>query len=113
MTAVDPRIPVRFGMTCDGAPGVALLIEGDAPAPQGVLYARFRLRPFAHFVGCVCCAPCGPAAEALARLYLAGVRGAASFGAVVAVTATPAGRREVEAALAADPLGAARFVVTP
>lgn len=114
MTASDPRIPVRFGVTSDGGPDVALLIEGDAPARPGVACARFFARPaFGHRSGCACCASRGPAAEALARLFLAGVRGAAPFGSVVAVTATSAGRREVDTALSTDPLGAARFVLTP
>ncbi len=110
---MNPPIPVRFGVMGDVAPGMALLIEGDTPAPPGVPCARFRPRPFAHPAGCACCATRAPAAEALARLYLAGVRGKASFRTVVAVTATSAGRREVEATLTTDPLSAARFVVTP
>ncbi len=111
MTASDPRLPVRFGVISDAAPDVALLIEGDAPAPAGIACARFAARPgIGHGAGCACCAPRCPAAEALARLFLARVRGqTAPFQAVVAVTSSEAGRRAVRAALGADPMSVARF----
>ena len=110
MTAPDSRIPVRFGVMDDGVPGVALLIEGDAPAPAGAPCAHFRPRPFTHPAGCACCASRDPVAEALARLFLARVRGrTAPFQAVVAVTRSEAGRRAVRAALGSDPMSMARF----
>lgn len=111
MLHTDSRIPVHFGALSDAEPGIALLIEGDTPAPPGAAYARFMVRsPFGHTTGCTCCAPRGPAAEALTRLFLAGVRGVAGpFRGVVAVASSKAGRRAVRVALDADPLSAARF----
>jgi hypothetical protein len=107
----DPRIPVRFGSLADAGPHVAALIEGDGPTPLGIACARFRVRPaFGHAVGCICCIPRGPAAEALARLFLARVRGETDgFRSVVAVATSEAGKRAVRAALSADALSAARF----
>lgn len=106
----DPRIPIRFGAFSDAGPQVALLIEGDAPAPPGITCARFALRPSFHPGGCTCCAPRGAAAEALTRLFLAGVRGwTGLFRSVVAVTASENGRQAVRSALAADAVSSGRF----
>ncbi|MDE2581309.1 MAG: hypothetical protein KGL52_06725, partial [Rhodospirillales bacterium] len=74
----DARLPVRFvapialaGLDRAGS-GAAVLIEGDAPAPQRVPYARFTLAPGApgawlHGRGCACCVPRGAAAQAFGR----------------------------------------------
>lgn len=111
MTFTDPRIPVRFGTLSEAAPGVALLIEGDAPAPAGAALIRFTMRPaLGHPAGCACCLPRGPVAEALSRLYLDQARGnAVPLTIVVAVTRTTAGERAVRAALTRDPVSVARF----
>ncbi len=110
---VDARLPVRFGPIDAVGPESALLIEGDAPAPPGVPVARFVLAassyPPGHPPGCACCAPRGPAAEALGRLFLDRARGGRLFRDVVAVTRGPAGKAAVRAALAQDLLAAARF----
>ncbi|HJS84603.1 MAG TPA: hypothetical protein VJ779_04015 [Acetobacteraceae bacterium] len=111
MTGSDPRIPVYFGAALDVAPGVALLVEGDTPVPPGAAVARFAPRAtLGHAVGCPCCAPRGPVAEALGRLFLAHMRGrSAPLRAIVAVTCSEAGHDAVRAALRADPLSRARF----
>ena len=109
---MDDRLAVRFGRSGEARAGEALLVEGEAPVPPGHPVARFRLRAglFGHPVGCACCAPRGPVAEALGRLFLARARGeVAFFHAVVAVTATPAGEAAVRAALAEDQVSAGRF----
>ena len=107
----DSRIPVRFGALSDAAPDAALLLEGGMEGPSGPPTARFEVPAnFGHPIGCACCLPRGPVAEALSRLYLARARGEAPlFGQVLAVTASSAGRRAVADALAADMLTKGRF----
>jgi|HubBroStandDraft_4_1064222.scaffolds.fasta_scaffold700081_2 hypothetical protein len=123
MDAGDARVEVRFGAAEDAGPEDALLIEGDAPA-AGIaprdgdapadrpVVARFMLpvRAPTHPLGCICCAPRGPVAEALSRLFLARARGEVPwFRSVVAVTRSVAGADAVRAALAADVVTTARF----
>ena len=108
----DDRVPVQFGPADTAGPGDALLVEGEAAVPGGHPVARFRLSPGlpGHGLGCACCTPRGPVAEALGRLFLARARAEAPFfHAVVAVVATPAGEASVRAALAEDQLSAGRF----
>ena len=110
--STDDRVPVRFAGADAAAPDEALLVEGDAPVPPGHPVARFRLAPGlpGHPVGCACCAPRGPVAEALGRLFLVRARGeVAFFRSVVAVTATADGEAAVRAALAEDQVSAGRF----
>jgi len=111
---LDARLQVGFGTADQAGPETALLIEGDAPAPAGVPVARFELARFAlapggHPAGCTCCAPRGPAAEALGRLFLERARGGVLFREVIAVVRGPDGAAAVRAAVAADPLVSARF----
>jgi hypothetical protein len=111
---LDARLHVGFGTADQAGPETALLIEGDAPAPAGVAVARFVLAPVVaaeavHPTGCACCAPRGPAAEALGRLFLQRARGGALFRKVIAVVSGPDGAAAVRAALAEDPLVSARF----
>jgi hypothetical protein len=109
---MDDRVPVRFGPAGSAGPDEALLVEGEAAVPAGYPLARFRLAPglAGHPVGCTCCAPRGPVAEALGRLFLARARGeVAFFQSVVAMVATPAGETSVRAALADDQIAAGRF----
>jgi hypothetical protein len=127
MDAGDGRIGVRFGAAEDAGPEDALLIEGDSPpadiaprdgdAPPGrSVIARFTLpvRVPTHPLGCICCAPRGPVAEALGRLFLARARGESPwFRCVVAVTRSTAGADAVRAALAGDVVTTARFRQDP
>jgi hypothetical protein len=110
----DDRVPVRFGSAVTAGPHDALLVEGEALVPAGHAVARFRVSiglP-GHRLGCPCCTPRGPVAEALGRLFLARARAeAAFFNAVVAVVATPAGEASVRAALAEDQLSEGRFLL--
>jgi hypothetical protein len=109
---VDARVPVRFGSVSGADAGSALLIEGDAPAPDGLAVARFTAGAPAgpHPPGCPCCVARSPAAVALAALFLARARGElAFFRAIVAVCCTPQGQEAVRTALEADPLVSAWF----
>jgi len=109
---VDARVPVLFASLNDADSTAALLIEGEAPAPEGVPVARFTdaAATGPHPPGCPCCAARSPAAVALAALFLARARGElAFFRVVVAVCRTPDGESAVRAALAADPLVSAWF----
>jgi hypothetical protein len=123
MDAGDARVEVRFGAAEDAGPEDALLIEGDAPA-AGIaprdgdapadrpVVARFMLpvRVPTHPLGCICCAPRGPVAEALGRLFLARARGEVPwFRSVIAVTRSPGGAEAVRAALTGDVVTTARF----
>jgi len=111
---VDARVPVRFGSVSDTDAGSALLIEGDAPAPDGVAVARFTAEAPAgpHPPGCPCCATRSPAAVALAALFLARARGeVVFFRTVVAVCPAPEGQAAVRAAVESDPLVLAWFRV--
>ena len=108
----DMRIPVRFFPPATAGADSAWLIEGDAPAPGSGPVARFRLPTarIGHPVGCACCAPRGPVAEALSRLFLARARGeVAFFRDVLALPHDAAGAAAIRAALAQDSLLAGRF----
>jgi hypothetical protein len=127
MDSGDGRIGVRFGAVEDAGPEDALLIEGEAPAADIAprdgdapadrpIVARFTLpvRVPTHPLGCLCCAPRGPVAEALGRLFLARARGESPwFRSVVAVTHSAAGADAVRAALAGDVVTTARFRQDP
>ena len=125
--AGDGRIGVRFGAAEDAGPEEALLLEGEAlaagiaprdggaPADRPAV-ARFtlRVRVPTHPLGCLCCAPRGPVAEALGRLFLARARGESPwFRSVVAVTRSAAGADAVRAALTGDVVTTARFRQDP
>jgi hypothetical protein len=90
----------------------AVLIEGDGAAPPAAAVARFvvRAKPL-HGVGCACCAPRGPASEALSRLFLARARGEVALFSRVVVLAGDEGMALVRAALAGDAVTRARFGV--
>jgi hypothetical protein len=111
--SVDARVQVRFGGLENAPVGVALLMEGDAPVEAGVVVERFTVPIGAsHPVGCVCCAARSPAAQALARLFLARARAEAPMFREVVVVATPEGEKTVRGALVGDPLASAWFRVS-
>ena len=83
---IDARVPVVFGEISDAGPDDALLIDGDAEAPEGRVVVRLGNEP-THVQGCVCCVPRSAAGSALAGLFLARGRGTVTFfRRVVAVT---------------------------
>lgn len=85
---IDARIPIVFGSLEQAGPEDALLIDGDAPAPEGRVVARLSGSDAPiHAPGCLCCVPRSQAGSALASLFLARGRGdVAFFRRVVAVT---------------------------
>jgi len=93
MNGSDPRIPVFVGDPAQAGPGDAVVREGGGEAPL-------------HGVGCACCAPRPALARALARLFMARARGEAAYFQRVIVSGDAAA---VAAAIAADPVSAARF----
>jgi hypothetical protein len=105
---VDARIPVFFAPV-PPAGGDAVLIEGDDEAPEGLPSARFFLALPGHEAGCACCAPRGPVAEALHRMFLARAQGTAAFFGRVVVLASAAGEAAVRRALAEDGFLAGRY----
>jgi hypothetical protein len=62
-----------------------------------------------HAAGCTCCRPRPPLAAALAHLFVARARGEMPFFVRVVVPCPPDREAELAAALAADPMTAARF----
>ncbi len=62
-----------------------------------------------HRIGCACCITRAPLAEALSKLFFARARGEIPFFARVIVPSEPAQEASLAAALAADPVTAARF----
>jgi hypothetical protein len=111
VSAPDMRIPVLFNQDAAAA---AYLLEGDATAPKGAYAVRFTLPAagFGHAIGCACCTPRGPAANALAELFRARATGAAPFFSQVVVVASPAGIAAIRAAIEQDVLANARFRIT-
>jgi hypothetical protein len=106
---IDARIPVVFAPAGAAGSGDAVLIEGDGVAPDGLPVARFSAALPGHAVGCACCTPRGPVAEALHRLFLARARGTAAFFARVVVAAGPEGEAAVRQALVDDAFVAGRY----
>lgn len=108
---LDARVKLRIGTADMAGPDDALLIEGDGPAPEGIVHGRFlSLEAGSHPIGCACCLPRGPVAEALTQLFLQRVRGeVAYFSAVVAAPCSAAGEAAIRAALQEDPMVMARF----
>jgi hypothetical protein len=107
---LDARIPLVFATLADAGPTDALLVEGQGARAPGRDHFTASENP--HPFGCTCCVPRNPAALALARLLLARGRGQGPFfRRVIAVTATPAGRATVLAAVQSDPLAASCCVL--
>jgi hypothetical protein len=104
----DLRIPV---LGTPGAAGDAYLAEGGFPVPEGAYVVRFTLPAagFGHAIGCACCTPRGPAANALAELFRARATGTAPFFKHVVVAASPAGIAAIRAAIEEDVVAKARF----
>jgi hypothetical protein len=104
----DARIPVVFGDIADAAENDAVLFEAPARLWGG---ASASFSPEAtHPAGCTCCTTRGPAGRALGDLLHARARGKTPFfKRVIAVTRTDAGRAEILAALAQDPIATACF----
>jgi hypothetical protein len=98
----DTRIPVRVGAAASAGPRSHVLFAADLLAPSALQR---------HASACACCAPRSGLARALARLFLAQVRGeVAPFDEVIVVGGLGAGA--LASAIAEDVVTAARFRVT-
>lgn len=93
---VDPRIPVFAGDPSRAEAGDAVLRAVVEPGSS-------------HIAGCACCGPRPALARALARLFMARARGETAFFDRVIVACPPAREADMAAAIAADPVSAARF----
>ncbi len=105
------RIPVVIAKVQPGAAD-ALLIEGDATAPEGVYAQHFTLplQGILHIAGCVCCTPRSSVSAALAAMFRARATGAAPFfSRVVVWTSNDAGAAGVAATLSENVLSSARY----
>jgi hypothetical protein len=107
---LDARIPVVFvADLAEVGAGDALLVECDAPAPEGALVARFTAGGD-HGLACACCTGRSAAARALSDLFLARARGQAVFFKRVCVVSRSAeGRDAVMEALIGDVLASGWF----
>ncbi len=105
---IDARVPIVFATIADLAPDDALLIDGDADAPEDRIVVRLSPQTgAAHLAGCVCCVPRSAAGSALAGLFLARGRGEiAFFRRVVAISDNPAA---IRAAIEDDMLASSWF----
>lgn len=104
----DSRIPVVLGDLPDATAGDAVLFEAPV-RPWAGAAASFSPGQ-QHIGGCACCGGRVEAGRALGWLLHARARGNVPFfGRVIAVIRTEAGRAELAAALAGDPLAAACF----
>ncbi len=87
---------------------MTLLEEGMTAPPAGHVQ-RFTTKLPGHLPGCSCCVARSPAATALAAAFRARATGAAPYFSRLLVLASPAGRMDIEAAVAQDALCQARF----
>jgi hypothetical protein len=110
--ASDMRIPVFFGAET-AEPDTAWLVETGRQPPVPGHTEYFALPPanFGHIAGCSCCAPRGPAADALARLFRARATGAAPLFKRVIIFASPAGEAAIRDAIAGDILATSRYFI--
>lgn len=106
---IDARVPVVFGELAEAAGEDVLLFEGDK-IPGDLIGVSFRPGPGVLAMGCACCTPRGPLAQALGEMFMARVKGEIPFfRRVVAVAETEEGRATMLAALTEDPLCSARY----
>ena len=86
-----------------------VLVEEGLTPPEVGHVQRFSIKLPGHLPGCSCCVARSPAATALAAVFRARATGAAPYFNQLLVLASPAGRLDIEAALAQDALCRARF----
>jgi len=103
----DARIPVIFGQ--QPGPDDMTLLEEGLEAPEAGHVQSFARQMTGHLPGCSCCVARSPAATALAAVFRARATGAAPYFSRLLVLASPAGRLDIEAAMAQDALCRARF----
>lgn len=111
-SGTDMRIPVLFGGNTAAEAMDAWLVEANATPPPSGYAHRFTLPApgFGHAIGCNCCTPREPAADALASMFRARITGTAPFFKRVLVLASPAGEAAIREALTKDVMTVARYV---
>jgi hypothetical protein len=97
--STDMRVPVWTG-------DAALAESADVVQPMPSAAGGHAPR---HTIACACCPPRAPLAQALTKLFFARARGEIPFFSRVIVSSDPGQEAFVAAALAADPVTAARF----
>jgi hypothetical protein len=102
--STDARVPVFAG-----DPALAGPLDWVQPALPAGATGPSTPGATGHAPGCTCCRPRAPLAGALARLFFARARGEIPFFTRVIVPCEPHEDAELTAALAADPVTAARF----
>lgn len=103
----DTRIPVLFGQ--QPGPDDTVFLEEGLAAPGAGHVRRFAAALPRHLPGCACCVARSPAATALAAAFRDRATGAAPYFVRLLVVASPAGRLDIEHALAEDALCRARY----
>jgi len=103
----DARIPVVFGQQPE--PDDMVLVENGLAAPEFGHVQRFSAGLPGHLPGCSCCVARSSAAAALGAAFRARATGTAPYFNRLLILASPAGRLDMETALAQDVLCRARF----
>jgi hypothetical protein len=106
-SSTDMRIEIVMG----GKPGStdAVLAEAGHETPSGSYAVTFAPGKPGHVIGCTCCTPRGPVADALTAMFRARATGKAPYFKRVVVLASPEGETVVRDAVANDVVSAARY----
>ena len=102
---------MRIEIVMGGAPATtdAVLAETGHQAAPGTYLITFAPGQPGHAIGCTCCTPRGPVADALSAMFRARATGKAPFFRRVVVLASPEGEAVVRAAVMHDVVSAARY----
>jgi hypothetical protein len=106
-SGTDTRIPILLNAT--PTPADAVLLEDGQNMPETGYVLRFAPGLPGHAIGCACCAPRGPAADALGKMFRERATGAAPFFKRVVVVASAEGEAAVRAAVDGDVMTKARY----
>ncbi len=87
----------------------AILAEAGHEPPSGNYAITFARGKPGHIIGCTCCTPRSPVADALTAMFRARATGKAPFFKRVVVLASPEGEAVVRDAVVNDVLSAARY----
>ncbi|HQT39892.1 MAG TPA: hypothetical protein PK231_10735 [Acidocella sp.] len=106
-SSTDMRIEIVMG----GSPGTtdAVLAEAGHQVPSDTYAVTFAPGKPGHVIGCTCCTPRGPVADALTAMFRARATGKAPFFHRVVVLASPEGEAVVREAVVSDVVSAARY----
>ncbi|MDE8349977.1 MAG: hypothetical protein POG74_10930 [Acidocella sp.] len=105
--STDMRIEIVMGEAPSATD--AILAQVGYAVPSGAYAVTFLPRKAGHGIGCTCCTPRGPVADALTAMFRARATGKAPFFQRVVVLASPEGEAIVREAVASDVISAARY----